>query len=66
MAGLTAKQLHRVTIEFLGPLTKKQVKALMTALRAAASKQAGVRQERIIAVQEDRKPSRPRPKKGGQ
>ena len=29
MAGLTAKQRHRVTIEFFGPRTKKEIKALM-------------------------------------
>jgi hypothetical protein len=64
MAGLTAKQRHRVTIEFFGPRTKKEIKALMDAVRAAAPREAGIRQERIVGAQEDRKPRAPRTKKG--
>jgi hypothetical protein len=65
MAGLTAKQRHRVTIEFFGPRTKKEIKALMDAVRAAAPREAGIRQERIVESQEDRKPRQPGKKKRG-
>jgi hypothetical protein len=53
-----------VTIEFFGPRTKKEIKALMDAVRAAAPREAGIRQERIVGAQEDRKPRAPRTKKG--
>jgi hypothetical protein len=65
MAGLTAKQRHRVTIEFFGPRTKKEIKALMDAVRAAAPREAGIRQERIVDTQEERKPRQPGKRKGG-
>jgi hypothetical protein len=65
MAGLTAKQRHRVTIEFFGPRTKKEIKALMDAVRAAAPREAGIRQERIVDTQEERRPRPPSKKKGG-
>jgi hypothetical protein len=64
MAGLTAKQRHRVTIEFFGPRTKKEIKALMDAVRAAAPREAGIRQERIVDAQEERKPRQPSTKGG--
>jgi hypothetical protein len=64
MAGLTAKQRHRVTIEFFGPRTKKEIKALMDAVRAAAPRDAGIRQERVVGTQEDRKPRTPAKKPG--
>jgi len=65
MAGLTAQQRHRVTIEFFGPRTKKEIKELMAALRAAAPKDAGIRQEQIVVTQEERKARQPSKKKGG-
>jgi hypothetical protein len=64
MAGLTAQQRHRVTIEFFGPRTKKEIKALMDAVRAAAPRDAGIRQERVVGTQEDRKPRPPAKKPG--
>jgi len=63
MAGLTAQQRHRVTIEFYGPRSKKEIKALMDAIRAAAPREAGIRQERIVGAQEDRKPKAPSARK---
>ena len=65
MAGLTAQQRHRVTIEFFGPRTKKEIQELMAALRAAAPKDAGIRQEQIVVTQEERKARQPSKKKGG-
>ena len=61
MAGLTAGQLHRVTIELYGPRSKTQVKALMAALRGAALGGARIRQEKIVAAPQAAKAKRPRP-----
>jgi len=64
MAGLTGSQLHRVTIEFFGPRNKREVKALMAALRAAAPKGARMRQEKIVAIKEAQKAKRGSKKRG--